>query len=107
MWTCYVLYLLLNGGSGIACSTALSRVTPERLMGKITSFYILSSNLIGLAFGPTVFALVSEEFFSGPHAIAYSIMVCYPVLMGITAVFLGFGAIEVRRFYRLSEAERR
>jgi MFS transporter, Spinster family, sphingosine-1-phosphate transporter len=53
-----------------AYATLLSAITPAELMGKITSVQLILLGVLGMAIGPTLVALVSDTFMSGPRAIA-------------------------------------
>ena len=98
-WISLGLSMLLTGAVQISCTTTLADITPSRLMGKVTAFYFMLSNLLGLAIGPTFYALVAQWFFSGPLAIVHAMIVCYPVLMLITigVLLLAVREMKVRR----------
>ncbi len=98
MWASYAGSMLLTNANGVAGTMSLAQVTPGRLMGKITSFYFLIANLLGLAVGPTVTALVAEWFFTGKLAIVGAMTVCYPLLIGLNLICLGVFAFRLRRW---------
>jgi MFS family permease len=102
MWTGYALSMLLTNATGVAGALSLAQITPSQLMGKATSFYFLIANLLGLAIGPTVVALVSAWLFTGPLAIIHSMMLCYPLLTACNVLFLGIFAVQLRRSQRAS-----
>jgi len=97
MWTSYGFTMLLTNATGVAGTMALAQVTPSHLMGKVTSFYFLIANLLGLASGPTVVALVASAFFSGRLAIVDAMMLCFPLLTLGNVVCLGLFARQLRR----------
>ena len=97
MWAGYAGSMLLTNATGVAGALSLAQVTPGRLMGKITSFYFLIANLLGLAMGPTVTALVAE-WFSGKLAIVDAMMLCYPLLSGLNILFLALFAVRLREW---------
>ena len=66
------------------------------MMGKVTSLQFLTGNILGLAMGPTLFALVAK-LFTGPRAIASSMLVCYPAIIIVTVLFMVITARELRR----------
>jgi len=103
MWTGYAFSMLLTNATGVAGTMALAQITPSRLMGKVTSFYFLVANLVGLATGPTVVALVAAWLFSGPLAISHAMMLCYPLLTMGNLLFLGILALQMRRWQRHTE----
>jgi len=65
----------------------LQAVTPNEHRGKIIAIYLFLVNLIGLGAGPTLIAIVSDNFFTGPDAIgkAYSVVA---FIIGLVAVVL-------------------
>ena len=98
MWGGYALTMLLTNATGVAGTMSLAQVTPGHLMGKATSFYFLIANLVGLASGPTVVALVAGAFFTGPLAIVDAMTLCFPLLTIGNVVCLGLFARQLRRF---------
>ena len=98
MWTMYVLSLIFTSGLQIAGGVVLTTVTPPRLIGKVSAFFFLAGNLLGLATGPTVYALVSQHFFRGSAALAHAMLVCYPALMGIVLILTWITAGQVRHW---------
>ncbi|MEQ6333955.1 MFS transporter [Sphingobium sp. MK2] len=58
-----------------AYATLLSAITPAELMGKITSIQLILLGVLGMAIGPTLVALVSDNFLSGPRAIANALSI--------------------------------
>jgi MFS family permease len=84
-WVCWVVVgfsrstpLLLTAvglGDFFTAATAvlapllIQTVTPGRLRARATAMYLMAANLVGLALGPPVAALLSEHFFTGPFAI--------------------------------------
>jgi MFS family permease len=103
MWTGYAGSMLLTNATGVAGALSLAQVTPGPLMGKLTSFYFLVANLLGLAIGPTVTALVAE-LFSGKLAIVDAMTLCYPLLSGLNILFLGIFAVRLKAWQRVAEA---
>jgi len=102
MWVGYAGSMLLTNATGVAGALSLAQITPGRLMGKLTSFYFLIANLLGLAMGPTVTALVAQ-WFSGKLAIANAMMLCYPALSSLNILFLGIFATRLKTWQRNTE----
>ncbi|RDK08252.1 MFS transporter [Cupriavidus lacunae] len=71
----------------VAGGATMANFTPGNMMGKLTALYYLITNLLGLALGPTVCALVARLFFDGPNALGHAFVACYVVSVGI-AVYL-------------------
>jgi hypothetical protein len=80
----------------VAAATALTLITPSRLLGKTIAIFNLTQNLLGLATAPTIFAVVSEHVFSGPRALAHAMTLCYGIFMATAVILLVFVARELR-----------
>jgi MFS family permease len=65
----YVLQIFFFAAYAVAGSAGLALIAPPRLAGKLQALTGLATSLIGLASGPTVVALVSSIFFTGPRAL--------------------------------------
>jgi hypothetical protein len=62
----------------------LQSAAPSRMRARITSFYVLMGNLVGLTMGPPLSAWISQHVFEGPNAVRSALsligaMVC-PVM---------------------------
>jgi MFS family permease len=93
--------LLVAGAYQPVGASLLAKITPPRLMGKVTAIYLLVYYLIGRGLGPFVVALISDNFYSGPQALGYSLGTVSAILM-----FLGLAMIWalVRRARRVGLA---
>ncbi len=98
MWIALGASILITGAGQVAIAAIVAEVTPGRLIGKVTSLQFLVGNILGLAMGPTLFALVAETFFTGKRAIASSMLVCYPAIAAVTVALMIVTALELRRF---------
>jgi MFS family permease len=88
-WVMYAVSVVISSQSvQVAASAVLSQVTPGRLMGKTAAAFNLVQNVLGLALGPTLYALVAQFGFSGPRALLYGMMTCYGALMPVAALLL-------------------
>jgi len=105
MWVAYAFSVFVNGGVQISCGIMLANVTPGRLMGKVTAFYYLVANLVGLGLGVTAYAAVAQYGFSGRYALAHAMMLCYALTIGLTILILLLGTREVSRWYARQEVE--
>jgi hypothetical protein len=81
MWVTLGLSMLLAAVYYPVSASLLASVTPQRLMGKVTAIYLLIFTLLGLGVGPTVVAMISDSFFSGPQAIGYALGTASGVLI--------------------------
>jgi MFS family permease len=120
-WICFMIAgltrstttLLIFAGIGMFFSAALGvlvplliqLVTPGRMRGRIMALYLTSSNLVGLAVGPPLAALFSEEFFEGSYAIGSGLA----LLVFISGPIASLTTWTMRKPYRtaLAEAEAR
>ena len=75
---------------GVAVS-ALQQIAPNELRGQVGAVYLFTVNLIGIGFGPTAIALVTDYYFADPLALRYSLSFVTggAALVAATALFLG------------------
>jgi predicted MFS family arabinose efflux permease len=75
LWVLISAAGFLTPWGAIAGAATLSRVTPGTMMGKFTAIHFLVYNLLGYGLGPTLVAMISDNFFAGQnplgHAISY------------------------------------
>lgn len=73
----------------MAGGATLAQITPGRLMGKLTALFFLVHNLLGLALGPVVVALLARTLFEGPGAIGYAMVLNFALsVSGGVALFV-------------------
>jgi MFS family permease len=82
--------LLVAGAYQPVGASLLAKVTPPRVMGKVTAIYLLVYYLIGRGFGPFAVAVISDNFFTGPQALGYGLGTVAAILM-----FLGLAVIWI------------
>ncbi|MEJ0084980.1 MAG: MFS transporter [Pseudomonadota bacterium] len=100
MWISYGCYIFCTtAGVQIACGYMLATFTPSRLMGKATSCYYLTNNLVAGATSPTIMAAVAHFAFDGPRALANAMSLCYAVFISITIAVLIIGIRNVGRWH--------
>ena len=68
---------------GIAVA-AMHEVTPNRLRAQAVGLYMFTINLIGLGFGPTAVALLTDYLFGDPQMLRYSM-----AIVGSISCFIG------------------
>jgi MFS family permease len=73
--------LLVAGAYQPVGASLLAKITPPRLMGKVTAIYLLVYYLLGRGLGPFVVALISDNFYSGPQALGYGLGTVSAILM--------------------------
>ena len=54
-------------------AAAVQTVTPSRMRGKVSSFYLFTAAFIGMAFGPTAIGASTDHIFGYDNAVGYSI----------------------------------
>jgi MFS family permease len=78
-------------------TAALQLVTPNEMRGLVAGMFVVAVSVIGLTFGPTSVALLTDALFADPLAVGRSMaivtMICGPVAM----VLFATGMPEYRR----------
>jgi MFS family permease len=58
-----------------AAAAALQQVTPNRMRGMVSAFYLFFLNLIGIGLGPTIIALITDYVFHDDQAVGFSLAI--------------------------------
>lgn len=72
-------------------SVALQLVTPNEYRARATALYFFVVNLIGLGFGPMLFALLTDYLFQDDGALRYSMVTIIAIFMPLAAITLTIG----------------
>lgn len=101
-WVLFAVHMMSAAIPVAVVGTAVARITPSRLMGKVVSVRILLQGLIAAAFGPTLAALVGDRLFGGDaggvRTIAYGLSTVAAVSGAISlAACLAFWRAYARR----------
>jgi MFS family permease len=72
-------------------------VTPSRMRGKVSSFYLLTAAFIGMAFGPTAIGASTDHIFGYDNAVGYSIALVAFVFPTLGCLILHSGRASVIR----------
>lgn len=81
----------------VAGGATMANFTPGAMMGKLTALYYLCTNLLGLALGPSVVALVAKLFFfDGPEALGHAFVICYVIAVALAVALLSRVARRLR-----------
>lgn len=85
--------MLLQGGLQGA---SIQLIAPDRMRGLIVAIYLMMANVIGMALGPFVIALLNEQMFGGDGGIGRSLAVVTAVgsLSGAAMIFAGLPAFR-------------
>jgi MFS transporter, Spinster family, sphingosine-1-phosphate transporter len=100
-WVLVGALMLVSGTVFPVTATLTALITPAESMGKVVAVQLFLNGLIAAVMGPTVVAIVSDTFFSGPRALADALsLVCatYSVisLAGIAIVLSTIKRAQVR-----------
>jgi len=74
-----------------AAAAALQQVTPNRMRGLVSAFYLFFLNLIGIGLGPTITALITDYVFNNDQAVGFSLAIMAGCSGLLAALLLGFG----------------
>lgn len=69
-------------------ATAVQAVTPNRMRGVVVGTYVVTNNVIGLALGPSLVALVTDYVFADPSAVGQSL-----AIVGTAGAALGIALV--------------
>ncbi|SVE60496.1 uncharacterized protein METZ01_LOCUS513350, partial [marine metagenome] len=58
-----------------AAAAALQQITPNRMRGLVSAFYLFFLNLIGIGLGPTITALITDYVFNNDAAVGFSLAI--------------------------------
>src|SRR6202000_2109531 len=61
--------LLVAGAYQPVAASLLAKITPPRVMGKVTAIYLLVYYLLGRGLGPFAVAVIADAFYTGPRAL--------------------------------------
>ncbi|HAR32114.1 MAG TPA: MFS transporter, partial [Gammaproteobacteria bacterium] len=78
-------------------TSAMQLVTPNEMRGVINGAYVVTTNVIGLALGPTLVAACTDYVFADPLAVARSLGVVSLVVGPIAVGLLYSGVAAYRR----------
>jgi MFS family permease len=95
----YVVLLFFFAANSISGSAGLALIAPPHLAGKLQAIIGLAINLMGLATGATVVALVSTHLFHGPRALhdGLATVVAIDFTMGVAMFALVARALRRRQ----------
>lgn len=90
-----LLVLLFSGPIALGVS-ALQQLTPNEMRGQVSAVYLLIVNFLGIGFGPTLVALVTDYGFGNDAALGYSLALVGggASLAGALLLFIGRGAFR-------------
>lgn len=77
-------------------TTVMQEVTPNAMRGVVNGLYVVTTNVLGLALGPTLVALTTDYVYADPLAVADSLAGVALVMGPIAALLLWSGASVYR-----------
>jgi MFS family permease len=72
---------------GLAAA-GLQMVTPNQMRGQVSAIYLFAVNLLGIAWGPTIAALLTDYLFKDDMMVGYSIAIVAGVAAPLAAAIL-------------------
>ncbi len=78
---------------------ALQVIVPNQMRAQISAMYLFVINIIGLGFGPTFVALITDKVFGYDGALKYSLSILHGTAAPIAAFVLWFGLKHYRESY--------
>lgn len=78
---------------------AIQVVTPPALRGRISSFYLFVTSLVGISAGPTLVAYLAENQFSGGKGIGLGLSTSFAILAPIGLIAFVLGMRPMREAY--------
>jgi len=76
--------------------TTLQAVSPNQLRGQLTSVYYFIANILGVASGPTVIALLTDYVYRDEMAVGRSLATASAIITPIVVTILAFGRAGLR-----------
>lgn len=89
------LVLATSAPWGVAVS-AIQKISPNEMRGQISALYLFVVNLIGIGFGPTSVALITDLYFKNDLALKYSMSIVGggAAVLGALALWIGLEAFK-------------
>ena len=88
--------LLVAGAYNPVAASLLARITPHRVMGKVTAIYLFIQTLVARSLGPLMVGMVSDLFFTGNQAVGYALGTVARILMVIALAAILWLLIRAR-----------
>ena len=86
-------------------TAALQAVTPNEMRGLVAGIVVVMNNVVGLALGPTVVALFTDQVFRDPLAVGKSLALLFAIVAPIAVFFLASGMRPYRETIRQLDGE--
>ena len=88
-------------------TTVMQEVTPNEMRGVVNGLYVVTTNVLGLALGPTLVAATTDYWFADSQAVARSLALVALCVGPIAVLLIGSGgrAYRTRRAVQLDAQE--
>lgn len=98
-----MLVFFFSGPVALAVS-ALQKITPNEMRGQVSAMYLLVLNIMGIGFGPTLVALITDYGFGDDSALRYSMSIVGGSAAAMSVVLLSIGLASFRKSLQRAEA---
>ena len=88
--------LLVAGAYNPVAASLLARITPQRVMGKVTAIYLFIQTLVARSLGPLMVGAASDLLFTGNRAVGYALGTVAAVLMFIALAAIVWLLVRAR-----------
>ena len=82
-------------------TTMMQEVTPNSMRGVVNGMYVVSTNVIGLALGPSLVALGTDYIFKDPKLVAYSLGLVAAIVGPIGSILFSLGIKQYHMDYEV------
>jgi len=100
---CLAGAIFFSAFQGGIAGGVIQLMVPNEMRGQAVALYFLAANLIGLGFGPTVVASITDYVFQSDAALNKSLALASVVLIPIAAIIMLSGLSKVREAVRSAQ----
>ncbi|MFK8020794.1 MAG: spinster family MFS transporter [Pseudomonadales bacterium] len=102
-WACMPLIFIQNSYFGVSLA-ALQLVTPNHMRAQVGALLLFLTNLIGMTFGPSVVAALTDFVFHDPMMLRYSLSIVAAIFCPLAAMVFASG---LRHYRGMTESSAR
>lgn len=95
-WVLIGALVLVSGTVFPTTATITALITPVQSMGKVVAVQLFLNGLISAVVGPTVVAVVSDTFFTGPRALADAMSLVCAIYSIVAIIAIAVVSITIR-----------
>jgi MFS family permease len=88
-------------------TAAMQILTPNRMRARVSALFLFVSNLLGLALGSALVAVLTDYLFADESAVGYSMMIVGTTATLLTIILLACGCKPYRQSLAFQEAQSR